>query len=61
MNIEKTVKCIWETSGDGKTWRLVREFYEGNRCVGFEVVKEGAMPSCSATLAERLPPNGGSR
>ena len=61
MKSETTAKCFWETSGDGKTRRLVREFYEGSRCVGFEVVKEGAMPSCSATLAERLPPNGGSR
>ena len=45
MKSETTAKCFWETSGDGKTRRLVREFYEGSRCVGFTVVLTVTVPS----------------
>ena len=44
-NSGTTARCFWETSGDGKTRRLVREFYEAGRCVGFKVVVTETVPS----------------
>lgn len=34
----RTANTYWETSGDGKVKRLVREFFVDGHSVGFEVV-----------------------
>jgi hypothetical protein len=44
-NAARSARTFWETSGDGKTRRLVREFYVDGKSVGFEVAYSETVPA----------------